>query len=232
MTAKILIVDDDCDLVDWLGYSYRREGYTVLGAYNGEAALRLFEAESPDIVLLDLMLPKRSGLEVLQEIRRHSQVPVILLTAVGDEDSVVKGLKNGADDYVIKPFRPRELRARTEALLRRSKIPGKEPVRAAGPLICGEINLDPRTRDVTISGRPVKLTKIEFSVLEYLILNRNAVARIPDILMNVWGYDSDQDEDVVRVTISRLRRKIELDPSHPSYIINLPGEGYMVRSTD
>ncbi len=229
---KILIADDDRDLVDWLGYAFRRDGYTVVGAYNGESAARLFESEAPDIVLLDLKMPKLSGLEVLQAIRHHSQVPVILLTGVGDEDTVVQALKNGADDYVMKPFRPRELRARTEAVLRRSHGQPNTDVKPVGPLTCGEITLDRRAREVTVAGNPVKLTPNELGVLEYLMVNQGTVVSIDDILVNVWGYTSDQDEDVVRVTVSRLRRKIEPNPAEPRYIINVPGEGYVVRSAE
>ncbi len=229
---KILIADDDRDLVDWLGYAFRREGYTVVGAYNGESASRLFEAESPDIVLLDLKMPKLTGLEVLPKIRSHSQVPVILLTAVGDEDTVVQALKNGADDYVMKPFRPRELLARVETVLRRSRGQPDSDAKPVGPLTCGEITLDRRTREVTLAGNPVKLTPNELGVLEYLMVNKGIVVRLEDILVNVWGYTADQDQDVVRVTISRLRRKIEPNPSEPRYVINVPGEGYMVRGTE
>ncbi len=227
---KILIADDDRDLVDWLGYSLRRDGYDVLTAYNGEAALRVFQTEAPDIIVLDLVMPQRSGMDVLQEIRRHSQVPIILLTAVDDEPHVVEGLKSGADDYVVKPFRPLELKARAEAILRRSREAAKGSAKMLHPLTCGEITLDPRTRQVTVSGRPVKLTPIEFQVLEYLMVNQGAVVSLPDILVNVWGYDADQEEDVVRLAISRLRRKIEPDTAHPRYILNMPGHGYVIRA--
>jgi DNA-binding response OmpR family regulator len=228
---KILIADDDRDLVDWLGYSFRREGYVVVGAYDGESALAKFESEAPDVVLLDLRMPMRTGLQVLQEIRKNSSVPVVMLTAVGDEDTVVQALKNGADDYVVKPFRPRELRARAQALLRRSQG-GSPAVSPPTPLTCGDITLDPGTREVTLAGVPVKLTHNELGVLEYLILNQGTVMRIPDILVNVWGYDSDEDEEVVRVTVSRLRRKIEADPSRPRRVINVPGEGYKLVAPD
>ncbi len=229
---KVLIADDDRDLIDWLGYAFRREGYTVLGAYDGESAARLFKAESPDIVLLDLKMPKLSGLEVLQEIRTHSQVPVILLTGVGDEDTVVQALKNGADDYVTKPFRPRELRARAEAVLRRTRTQANPEPKGPNLLTCGEITLDRRTREVTVAGNPVKLTPNELGMLEYLMMNQGMVVRIEDILVNVWGYTTDRDEDVVRATVARLRRKIERDPSEPRYVINVPGEGYVVRNAE
>jgi DNA-binding response OmpR family regulator len=228
---KILIADDDRDLVDWLGYSFRRDGHSVLTAYNGEAALRVFQTGAPDIIVLDLAMPQRSGMDVLQEIRRHSQVPIILLTGIGDEGHVVQGLHSGADDYVMKPFRPLELKARAAAILRRSSQGVQARAQALNPLMCGEITLDPRTRQVTVSGRPVKLTPTEFQVLEYLMVNQGTVVRLSDILANVWGYDADQGEDVVRLGISRLRHKVEPDPAHPHYIFNVPGHGYVIRAT-
>ncbi len=229
---KVLIADDDRDLIDWLGYAFRREGYSVVGAYDGEAASHLFQAESPDIVLLDLKMPKLSGLEVLQEIRARSQVPVILLTGVGDEDTVVQALKNGADDYVTKPFRPRELRARAEAVLRRTRGASNTDTKGPSLLTCGEITIDRRTREVTLAGNPVKLTPNELGMLEYLMMNQGIVVRIEDILVNVWGYTTDRDDDVVRATVARLRKKIERDPSEPRYVVNVPGEGYVVRSPE
>ncbi len=226
---KILLADDDADMVDWLGYSFRKDGYTVLSAYNGEAALRLFSSDAPDVVVLDMMMPKKNGLEVLAEIRRHSRVPIILLTAVGDEEHIVQALKSGADDYVVKPFRPRELRARVETVLRRAQ---PAEFKAQGPLTCGEISLDARSREVQVSGRPVQLSRTEFHLLEYLLLNQGRVVPISEALSQVWGYDAEQNEDMVRVTILRLRRKIEPDSTQPSYIHNVPGEGYVLRAPD
>jgi DNA-binding response OmpR family regulator len=149
---------------------------------------------------------------------------------VNDEETVVKGLEMGADDYIVKPFRPRELRARVAAVLRRSRELSEKPKRALTPLVCGDLKLDPRSRQVTVSERAVRLTPHEFGVLEYLMLNEGMVVRIHDILSNIWGFDADQDEHAVRVTIARLRQKIEPDPSHPRYVLNLPGEGYMVKT--
>jgi len=229
MNAKILIVDDDPDLIDWLGYSLRRLGYTVLTAPNGPTALRLFQAEAPDIVVLDMIMPEMSGIEVLCAIRRQSQTPVVLLSSAADEDHVVEGLSNGADDYVVKPFRPRELKARFDALLRRSNDLARTRAKSLRPLAFGDLRLDPRAREVTVSGTPILLTPTEFEVLEYLLVNQGTVLHLNDILVNVWGYDADQQEDVVRLAISRLRRKIEPDPAHPRYIFTVPGHGYVIR---
>ncbi len=227
--VKILLVDDDTDLVDWLGYAFRRDGYKVYTATNGEAATRLFETQAPDVVVLDLVMPRRDGMEVLRDIRKQSNAPVILLTAVGDEEHVIKALKSGADDYVIKPFRPRELRARVEAVLRRAQAAGQARPAPQEPLHCGNIALDPGLKEVTVGGEPVALSRIEFALLEHLMLNLNRVVSITDNIANVWGYEGEQNEDVVRVNVSRLRRKIEADPSQPRYLINVPGEGYALR---
>ncbi len=229
-TGKVLLADDDQDMVDWLGYSLRKDGYTVLTAYRGDAALFIYRTQAPDIVVLDQMMPRMNGMEVLAEIRRESKTPVILLTAVGDEDFIVRALKSGADDYVVKPFRPRELKARIEAVLRRTQVSAE--TRPVGPLTCGEIWLDPGAKEVRVAGEPVQLTRIEFHLLEYLLLNRGRVVSISDALARVWGYEAEQNEDTVRVAISRLRRKIELDPSNPRYVVNVPGEGYMIQDKE
>jgi DNA-binding response OmpR family regulator len=153
-------------------------------------------------------------------------VPVIVLTALGDEDHLVDALQLGADDYLVKPFRPRELRARALALLRRSSAQGATQRRDYQSLSFGDITLDPGAHQATVDGTAVPLTPIEFSLLHYLMLNRNIVVRLSDIIANVWGYEADGNDEVVKVTVSRLRRKIEADPSQPRYIVNVPGVGY------
>jgi DNA-binding response OmpR family regulator len=223
---KILLVDDDRDLIDMLRYVFTREGYTVSIACDGNTALRTFTAESPDLVLLDLGMPKRSGFEVLSEIRRTSQVPVIILTSWDSEDHLVQALDNGADDYVTKPFRPRELKARVRVILRRSQNNGETSGKTHDSLLMGDISLNARTMEVSVGGQNVKLTRMEFALLQYLMVNYDKVLSTSDILANVWGFNAEQSEDLVRVTISRLRRKIEPDPSSPCYIVNVPGMGY------
>ncbi len=225
---KILLADDDMDLVDWLGYALQKNGYTVLKAYHGDAALRMFEQELPDVVVLDLIMPRRGGIEVLAEIRKRSQAPIIMLTNVSDEDKVVEALQSGADDYMVKPFRPRELMARIETITRRSKSARAE-VQFHGPLSCGELTLDPRSRQVTAGGAPVHLTPLEFSLLELLLLNQGAVMPAAEIMNRVWGYSADEGEHTLRMTVSRLRAKVEPDPSHPRYIHNVAGAGYKVQ---
>jgi two-component system response regulator VicR len=223
---KVLLADDDRDLINLLRYSFQRDGHSVRTAYDGEEALQMIRAETPDLLVLDLMMPKRNGMEVLKELRRSNSVPVIVLTALGDEDHVVDALKLGADDYLVKPFRPRELDARAQAIVRRSREQAGSKGNPSQPITLGDVALDPRTREVTVSGQPVQLTRTELSLLHYLMLNRNLVLTVSDIISNVWGYDADENDDVVKVTVSRLRRKLEADPSNPKHILNVPGVGY------
>ncbi len=223
---KVLLIDDDRDLIDLLRYSFQRDGYKVLLAFDGEMAVRTFEAETPDLVVLDLMMPKRSGMDVLKEIRRQSKVPVIILSAMGDEDRLVSALELGADDYLVKPFRPRELRARTHALLRRAKQVPETETKPAKAITLGGLMLDPRTRQVTLDNQPLQLTSKEFALLHYLMLNRDMVLTVSDIISNVWGFDSSENEEVVKVTIYRLRHKVEPNPAKPQFILNVPGQGY------
>ncbi len=232
VVMKILLADDDRDLVDLLRYSFQRIGYSVVLAYDGESALQAVETESPDLIVLDLMMPKRNGMEVLKEIRRLGNLPVIVLTALGDEDHVVDALQLGADDYLVKPFRPRELNARAQALLRRSQQQASALPRLAWPMEIGGVSLNPATRQVTVEGRPVQLSRTEFSLLHYLMLNRNMVLSLASIIANVWGYEADENVEVVKVVVSRLRRKIESDSSHPQYIVNVPGVGYKFQYDD
>lgn len=225
---KILLADDDRDLVDLLRYAFKRDGHTPLTAYDGEAALRAVATETPDVIVLDINMPKRSGLDVLKELRRTCQVPVLMLTALGDEDHLVMAFKLGADDYLAKPFRPRELSVRVEALYRRIKSPSKRETQGE-VLTCGGIALDSRRREVLEDGKPVQLTRNEYSLLHYLMLNKGIIVSVADILVNVWGYDAEESEDIVKVTVSRLRRKIEPDPSHPRYVTTMHGVGYTIQ---
>jgi two-component system, OmpR family, response regulator VicR len=224
---KILCVDDDRDLVDLLSYVFQRDGFAVSAAYDGEAALALAQREKIDIILLDLNLPKLHGMQVLRELRRDPNVTIIVLTALGDEDHLVTALNLGADDYLVKPFRPRELRARVQATLRRSRLDAPTLTTSRGPLQCGEIALDPQRREVTVAGHPVQLTYHEFALLHYLMLNRDIVVPVPDIIANVWGFDAEGEDSMIRTTMSRLRRKVEADPAHPRYLTNRRGQGYL-----
>ncbi len=223
---KVLVADDDRELVELLGYALKRDGYRVVPAFDGLTALQLLEMERPDMAMLDVNMPKRNGIEVLREIRRRSKLPVMMLTVHGDEDSVVNALELGADDYVTKPFRPREIRARVSALCRRRQDWPNTNAPHAEKLVLGEVSLDPLLHQVHVRGNLVKLTRTEFSLLHFLMLNRDGVVQPSSIMANVWGYDAEETDDVVRVYILRLRQKIEEDHSHPSLILNVPGVGY------
>lgn len=229
---KLLLADDDRELVELLRYAFNRDGHRMITAYDGATALQLFQVERPDLVLLDVNMPKRSGVEVLREIRRRSKVPVLMLTVQADEDSVVNALEYGADDYVTKPFRPRELRARVRALSRRRQDWPESNGHHMEKIAFGDIQLDPVPREVRVRGEQVKLTPTEFSLLHFLMLNHNVVVRPSSIMANVWGYDADETDDVVRVCISRLRRKIELDPSNPRCLVNVSGVGYKFQTPE
>jgi two-component system response regulator VicR len=227
---KILVADDDRDLVDLIRYSFHREGYSVVTSFDGEMTLRVFQLENPDLVVLDMVMPKRSGLEVLQEIREKTDVPILVLSAQREEDQIVNALYKGADDYMIKPFGQRELRARAKALIRRTLKDTNRRTMQGAPLQMGEITLHPQTREVFGNNKKIHLTRTEFALLMHLMVNHDVVVTFDDLLSNVWGYDGEQNYQVVKVTISRLRRKLADNPSAPRYIVNVPGTGYIFRS--
>lgn len=227
---KILLADDDRDLVQVLVYAFEREGFAVTTALDGDAAVARAEAESPDLIVLDLMMPKRSGMAALGALRKFSATPILVLTALSDEDQVVRALELGADDYLVKPFRTRELKARIHALLRRTQ--GTRGADKQGPrqLVTGSVRLDLDAYLVSANGQTSHLTRTEFGLLHYLMLNHDRVMSVPEIIANVWGYDAEENDKVVKVFVSRLRRKIEPDPSNPRTIVNVPGLGYKFQS--
>lgn len=226
---KILVADDDRDLMDVLRYLLERDGHQAVLAYDGESALRLFASESPDFVVLDLKMPKRDGMAVLGDIRQQSRVPVIILSSASDEEKIVTALQHGADDYVVKPFHPRELVARVEAIARRRD---SSPSLQQGTLRLGAFSLDTNRREIRVGERPVHLTRIEFDILHYLALNRNRVIQPSELVAKIWGYDNEASEDVVKVNISRIRHKLESNPADPLYIVTVHGVGYMFRVED
>jgi len=228
---KALVVDDDIVLADLVAFSLRREGFEVIQAQNGQAALERWRADSPDIIILDVNLPRTvpalDGFAVLQHIRTESDIPVILLTVRGEEDDIVGGLKLGADDYIVKPFSPRQFIARVQSVLRRSQRGAEKSLLQAGPLL-----LDIERRTVRISdGLPVNLTDLETRLLEYLMLNRGHILTIQDLISSVWGSGTAAmgDRDMLRQLVRRLRIKIEPDPSSPAFIETVPGKGYGLR---
>jgi len=225
-TARILVVDDDRTVADGVTRYLRREGFEVEIETEGPAALERALASPPDLVVLDLMLPGMGGLEVFERLRAAAPVPVIFLTARGAEEDRVTGLELGADDYLAKPFSPRELTARVKSVLRRSRSP-LPPVleEAAGPLVSRHLEVDPGSREVRMGGRPVSLTVREFELLVFLMLHPNRAFRREELLEQVWGY-SFGDTSTVTVHVRRLREKIEPDPSRPASLRTVWGVGY------
>jgi DNA-binding response OmpR family regulator len=222
---KALVVDDDVVLADLVAFALRKEGFQVIQAQDGESALRRWADEKPDIVILDVNLPRTvpatDGFTVLRHIREKSDTPVILLTVRGEEEDIVKGLKLGADDYVVKPFGPRQFTARVEAVLRRS-LRGPE----ASLIQAGVLSLDSDRREVRIQGGiPIGLTDLENRLLEYMILHAGHILTIQDLINYVWG-PGGGERVMLRQLVRRLRIKIEPDPSKPVFIETVPGKGY------
>ncbi len=226
MSAKILVVDDERPLAEIIKYNLEKEGFQVLTAFDGEEALRLVELENPDLVVLDIMLPKKDGFSVCREIRAKREVPIVMLTARETELDKVLGLELGADDYITKPFSARELSARIKAIMRRSRRgdAGTEPV--SQKIMRGNLTVDIGEMAVSNSGRPVVLTHKEFTLLVELMRRPGHVFNRQQLLNQVWGYDYYGDERTVDVTVRRLREKIEADPAKPGYIQTKRGVGY------
>jgi DNA-binding response OmpR family regulator len=218
---KALVVDDDRVLADLVAFTLRREGFQVIQAHDGEVALRRWQGEQPDLVVLDVNIPGPDGFTVCQRIREQDDTPIILLTVRGEEDDIVRGLGLGADDYITKPFSPRQLVARTQAVLRRAGKASISPIREVGQLV-----LDPNRREVCIAeGEPISLTALETKLLNYLMLNAGHVLTIEAIIDHVWGPEGG-DRDMLRQLVRRLRSKIEPDPANPIYIETVSGLGY------
>ncbi len=226
MGAKILVVDDEKPIADILKYSLEQEGFRVLVASDGEEALKLTLEERPDLVVLDIMLPIKDGFTVCREIRKKLSVPILMLTAKDAETDKVLGLELGADDYVTKPFSPRELVARVRAILRRI---GEEKDQEQEIILCGEIEIDLLKIEIRKRGITVELTYREYALLSYLAHNAGNVVSRKKLLTQVWGYDYYGDERTVDVTIRRLREKVEDDPGRPVYIRTKRGIGYYLR---
>jgi DNA-binding response OmpR family regulator len=223
--AKILVVDDEPNIREVVELYLRRDGHTVVAAADGEEALRLYQQTEPDLVVLDLMLPKVSGLEVCRRIQASERVPVVMLTARGEEEDRIVGLGIGADDYVVKPFSPRELAARVEAVLRRVN----EARAGSGDeksMVFGDLRIDPGAREVTIRDAPVTLTAREFDLLHHMASHPKRVFTRDHLMETVWGYAFAGDTSTVTVHIRRLREKIEPDPARPRYLQTVWGVGY------
>ena len=222
---KVLVVDDEKLIVKGLRFSLEQDGYEVDSAYDGEEALSLARSGDYDIILLDIMLPKLTGFEVCQQIRESSDVPIIMLTAKGDDMDKILGLDYGADDYITKPFNVLEVKARIKAILRRSKSEKIQPV-PEDIIVSGDLKLDTANRRAYIEGNEVNLTAKEFDVLELLATNPNKVYSRSDLLDLVWGKDYPGDGRTVDVHVRRLREKIEKSPGEPRFVRTKWGTGY------
>ncbi len=220
--ARILLIEDEESLGEALEYQLAREGHEVERVTDGRVGLERFKGGGADLVLLDLMLPGMPGEEVCKEIRRFSNVPIVMLTAKDDELDKVLGLEFGADDYVTKPFGTRELLARVKAVLRRPR----DNAARDGVLEGGGIRLDPTRFEVTVRGRPVHLPRKEFELLELLMQNQGRVLRRETLIERVWGYEYFGDSRTLDVHMKRLREKCEVDPRSPRHLITVRGLGY------
>ena len=223
---KILVVDDEKLLVKGMKFNFENEGYTVDACYDGEDAVNMARNTNYDLIILDLMMPKKDGLQACQEIRSFSTVPIIMLTARSENADLLMGFESGADDYVTKPFNILELKARVRALLRRSAITAPVSPSSDSVLRKGHISLDEQRRSAYKNDVPVELTMKEFDLILFFMKNPGKVYSREALLDLVWGYDYLGDNRTVDVHVRRLREKLELNPAQPEYIITKWGVGY------
>ena len=221
--AKILVIEDEEDIIHLLRFRFEQEGYKVLAAGNGVEGLRLLQQEHPSLVVLDVMMPRMNGWETCKRIRQYSDVPIIMLTALGQETDKVRGLELGADDYVTKPFSLAELVARVRAALRRSKQPLATNVTVQ---IDERLTVDRAQRQVVVDGRKTELSPTEFRILDCFLDNLGRILTHQSLLTQVWGWEYLDETDYLKVYIHHLRKKIEENPSQPRYIVTERGLGY------
>jgi DNA-binding response OmpR family regulator len=226
-SARILLVDDEQSIQTLLSYPLRKEGYHVTSALDGSEALQRFDEGRFDLVVLDLMLPRRDGVEVCRELRARSQVPIIMLTAKGSESDKVAGLEVGADDYITKPFSMREFRSRVKAALRRSRMAGPAGEQTdSGPIVHEDLTIDFDRRLVTLAGDEIRVTYVEFEILGALARSPGRVLTRETLLEHVWGDSEYRDPRTVDVHIRHLREKLERDPKEPEFLFTVRGVGY------
>lgn len=218
---KVLIADDDRDLLELIGFALTQAGYMVVKAADGPSAVRSFDAESPDLVVLDINMPGATGFQVCESIRARSNVPVMMLTARNEEEDLVKAIELGADDYLTKPFSPRTLLARIKALLRRAGMEN------TAPLAAGRVSLNVEEHTVSIGGGvPVRLTKLELRLLQMLLANSGRTVSSDRLLVHIWGHRNSGDRQLLKQLVHRLRQKIEMDPTAPQLLQTAAGAGY------
>jgi len=225
MAKKILIVDDEKSIVDIVRFNLKKEGFDVIEAYDGEAAVRIAHSQKPDLILLDVMLPEKDGFTVCREIRQTMNVPILMLTAKADEVDRILGLELGADDYILKPFSNRELVARIKANLRRTVIEDN-PAKETGSFESNGLTIDYGRFEIRRDGQIVELTRREFELVKYLARHQGQIFSREALLEKVWGFEFFGDVRTVDVTIRRIREKLERDPSNCEYILTKRGVGY------
>ncbi|MDU4831725.1 MAG: MtrAB system response regulator MtrA [Actinomyces sp.] len=225
MSANVLVVDDDVALAEMIGLVLSSEGYETAFCHDGQTAVEVFHQVNPDLILLDVMLPGKNGIQICKEIRAESDVPIVMLTARSDTTDVVVGLEAGADDYVPKPFKPKELVARVKARLRGRDEHVDEVLKV------GDLEVDVPGHEVTRGGVPIALTPLEFDLLVALAKAPWKVFSREELLEDVWGYRHAADTRLVNVHVQRLRAKIERDPEHPELIVTVRGVGYRAGGT-
>ncbi|NPV80325.1 MAG: response regulator transcription factor [Firmicutes bacterium] len=230
MSKKVLIVDDEASIVELIDFALRKEGFETLAAYDGRSAINKALSEKPDLILLDLMLPEISGYDVFRSIRKEMVVPIVMVTAKVEIVDRVVGLELGADDYITKPFSPRELVARVKAVLRRCS--GSNPDPKGNEICIGDLRLDLRRRTVWRKDHPLDFTRKEYELLLMFMSNPGIVLTREVLLEKVWGYDYVGDTRTVDVHVARLRQRIGDDPVEPKYIVTVRGIGYKMKEPD
>jgi two-component system KDP operon response regulator KdpE len=221
---RVLVVDDEPRMIGFIRMNLELEGFQVLEAHNGAEALEQIRTQLPDLVLMDVMMPKLDGYEALRMLREFSAIPVIMLTAKGEEEDIVRGLELGADDYIPKPFSPRELASRARAVLRRAEMPSASE--RALLKIDERLQVDFNRREVVVNQQRIKLRPTEYRLLYHLIENAGWTVTHEQLLAKVWGYEYRDEDHYVRLYVNYLRNKIEADPSNPQYILTERGVGY------
>lgn len=226
MAERILVVDDEPRFVRLVEANLQTEGFEVLKAKNGQQAVEMAAAEKPDMILLDVMMPEMDGFQACERIREFSTVPIIMLTAKGDEEHKVRGLNLGADDYVVKPFSANELLARVQAVMRRGQRKASDF--SESTFGRGDLNIDFARAEVSVANQPVSLSATEYRLLLQFARSAGKTLTAEDLLRNVWGPEYSEEKEILWVSISRLRQKLEKDPKNPELIVTLSGEGYMM----
>src|SRR5215475_13680649 len=221
---RILVVDDEERMVRFIRMNLEHDGFQVAEAFNGKQAIQKLRDVTPDLILLDIMMPDLDGFEVLETVREITNVPVIMLTAKGEEDDRVRGLELGADDYITKPFSPRELVSRVKAVLRRTET--APPAEKSTLVIDDRLSINFDRREVLVDGKPVKLRPTEYRLLYHLVSNAGWVVPHDQLLAKVWGYEYREETHYLRLYINYLRQKLEKDPANPKYILTERGVGY------